>query len=43
MICIKFSYRSTNIAFKVVKVGVLTKISVYLSANVAISQTLFAY
>jgi hypothetical protein len=33
----------SNIALKVVKVGVLTKISMYLFANVAISQTLFAY
>ena len=32
----------SNIALKVVKVGVLTKISVYLLPNVAISQTLFA-
>ena len=38
-----FSYKLTNIALNVVKVGVLTKISVYLLANVAISQTLFAY
>ena len=45
MICLKFSYKLTNIALKVVNVGVLTKIPVYLFANVAIiiSQTLFAY
>ena len=38
-----FSYKLTNIALNVVKVGMLIKISVYLLANVAISQTLFAY